>query len=238
MSGKWHLGLKPENGPSQRGFDRSFALLPGRTNHFGFEPQFENPMDFFVRIPVLCAEDGKRKVIEANKGNEYDTGFFSSEYYASNLINYFKERTVEQKEQPFFAFLPFSAPHWPLQCSKEDRERYRGVYDECNTLHLTAGKGSTATRSSWDGSCSAVQRCVKGRGRWSTCRRMDSFGKNKWELFDLSVDPGETNDLAGSRPHKLRELFQAWHQYVLETGTVWGEPVSARLHGETCPRTV
>jgi arylsulfatase A-like enzyme len=39
MSGKWHLGLKPENGLSARGFDRSFALLPGCTNHFGFEPQ-------------------------------------------------------------------------------------------------------------------------------------------------------------------------------------------------------
>lgn len=63
MSGKWHLGLKPENGPSARGFDKSFALLPGCTNHFGFEPQFEDPMNFFVRIPVLYAEDGKRKVM-------------------------------------------------------------------------------------------------------------------------------------------------------------------------------
>ena len=26
--------------------------------------------------------------------------------------------------------LPFSAPHWPLQCSKEDRDKYKDVYDD------------------------------------------------------------------------------------------------------------
>ena len=67
---------------------------------------------------------------DANKGNEYSSGFFSSEFYAENLVKYFQERTPEQKDQPFFAFLPFSAPHWPLQCSKADRERYKGVYDD------------------------------------------------------------------------------------------------------------
>lgn len=57
-------------------------------------------------------------------------GFFSSDFYTDNLIKYLKERTPENKEKPFFAYLPFSAPHWPLQCAKEDRERYRGMYDD------------------------------------------------------------------------------------------------------------
>lgn len=35
MSGKWHLGLKPEHRPQMRGFDKSFALLPGCANHYG-----------------------------------------------------------------------------------------------------------------------------------------------------------------------------------------------------------
>lgn len=38
MSGKWHLGLKAELAPHARGFERSFALLPGAANHYGFEP--------------------------------------------------------------------------------------------------------------------------------------------------------------------------------------------------------
>lgn len=65
MSGKWHLGFKMNNNPSQRGFDRSFALLPGATNHWGFEPQFQgnDKVDFIARIPVLYCEDGQKRVV-------------------------------------------------------------------------------------------------------------------------------------------------------------------------------
>lgn len=35
MSGKWHLGVQPEHHPIQRGFDKSFALLLGCSNHYG-----------------------------------------------------------------------------------------------------------------------------------------------------------------------------------------------------------
>lgn len=45
------------------------------------------------------------------------------------MIDYFKARTPEEAEKPFFAFLPFSAPHWPLQCLPEDRDKFKGVYD-------------------------------------------------------------------------------------------------------------
>jgi arylsulfatase A-like enzyme len=77
-----------------------------------------------------------------NKSNDYDEGFFSTEYYADNLIRYLRDRpqkgipkegeklNMEEEDEPFFAFLPFSAPHWPLQCDKTDRENYKGVYDE------------------------------------------------------------------------------------------------------------
>ncbi len=35
MAGKWHLGLTPEREPAARGFEHSFALLQGLSNHFG-----------------------------------------------------------------------------------------------------------------------------------------------------------------------------------------------------------
>ena len=41
MSGKWHLGLTPERSPYARGFERSFALLPGSANHFAYQPEGE-----------------------------------------------------------------------------------------------------------------------------------------------------------------------------------------------------
>jgi arylsulfatase A-like enzyme len=64
-----------------------------------------------------------------NTTNEYDQGFYSTDYYTKNLLRYFTERTEAERKQPFFAYLPFAAPHWPLQCSPADREKYIGVYD-------------------------------------------------------------------------------------------------------------
>lgn len=56
--------------------------------------------------------------------------FYSSESYTTKLLQYFDERDQIQKDKPFFAYLPFSAPHWPLQAPEEDCQDYRGVYDE------------------------------------------------------------------------------------------------------------
>lgn len=46
-----------------------------------------------------------------------------------------------------------------------------------------------------------------------------------WQLYDLSKDPGETNDLADSIPEKVKELLEVWEQYRAETGVVWGTPI-------------
>ena len=40
MAGKWHLGLKPDEIPHARGFERDFSFLVGGGSHFddGVEP--------------------------------------------------------------------------------------------------------------------------------------------------------------------------------------------------------
>ncbi|RSH95516.1 hypothetical protein EHS25_000608 [Saitozyma podzolica] len=138
ISGKWHLGLKPENNPASRGFDRSLALLPGCSNHYGYEPQFgPDYLSFFERIPPLYSRDGKKADIQPNTTHAVD-GFYSSDTYADNLLDYLQDwrqgagegHGSVTSDKPFFAYLPFSAPHWPLQCSKEDRDAYAGVYDD------------------------------------------------------------------------------------------------------------
>lgn len=59
MSGKWHLGLRTDQLPGARGFDRSFTLLPGCANHYGYEPQFqdEDMIRFFEMNGPLYTED-------------------------------------------------------------------------------------------------------------------------------------------------------------------------------------
>ena len=46
------------------------------------------------------------------------------------------------------------------------------------------------------------------------------LGPDKWQLFDLSKDPGETDDLSLVYPALLNELINYWSEYVAETGLV------------------
>ncbi|KAF9640848.1 putative arylsulfatase protein [Lasiodiplodia theobromae] len=127
MAGKWHLGMKKEHSPQARGFKRSFALLPGAANHYGYEPQYEDPINqpgpFFDSVTrALHIEDSEY-------AEQLPSDFYSSDYYATKLISYLSsERTADEKAQPFFAYLPFSAPHWPLQAPASVMAKYRGRY--------------------------------------------------------------------------------------------------------------
>lgn len=58
--------------------------------------------------------------------------FYSSTAFTDKLLQYFDERlnNEELSQKPFFAYLPYSAPHWPLQAPDEDIADYKGVYDE------------------------------------------------------------------------------------------------------------
>lgn len=58
--------------------------------------------------------------------------FYSTTSFTDRLLDYLAEHESDPtcSEQPFFAYLPFTAPHWPLQAPKETREKYKGRYDE------------------------------------------------------------------------------------------------------------
>ncbi|EXJ69786.1 uncharacterized protein A1O5_06857 [Cladophialophora psammophila CBS 110553] len=126
MSGKWHLGLRACQGPWERGFQKAFAMLPGCCNHYGWEPVQES---FPVGGRPVHAEEGKRVEIPPNK-TEDPEGFYSTNYYTNRLINFLETRSEVEASKPFFAFLPYTAPHWPLQCPKAQRDKYAGMYDD------------------------------------------------------------------------------------------------------------
>jgi arylsulfatase A-like enzyme len=114
MAGKWHLGNTIDRAPWARGFDRSFALLPAGASHYA-----NVPGDFLSAMSRYTEDDQFVTV---------DDDFYSSDFYADTLLRYFRERTDD--DQPFFAYLPFQAPHWPLQAPAETIAKYRGRYDD------------------------------------------------------------------------------------------------------------
>lgn len=115
MAGKWHLGLKPDEDPRARGFATSFALLQGASNHFGggVGPD-SNP-----HFTATYTQDGKVVGLPVD--------FYSSDYFTARMISQLDARP---KGKPFFAYLAFTAPHWPLQAPQRDIERYKGRYDK------------------------------------------------------------------------------------------------------------
>lgn len=138
MAGKWHLGITKEVSPSARGFTKVITTLPGAGNHFNHEPQlYDVPADKQPRGIGVLKGDGiwMREDRFINGGKDLPKDFYSSDFFTDELLSYLRGRTTAEREQPFFGYLAFTAPHWPLQAPKDVIAKYKGWYDCGPTAH-------------------------------------------------------------------------------------------------------
>ena len=105
-SGKWHIRFRPVAGA---GFDRSYCLLD--QNRF-FTPAAHMLDD--QKLPPVKPEDG----------------FYATTAIGEHARKFLREHAAGHAEQPFFFYLAFTAPHFPLHALKEDIERYRDRFSE------------------------------------------------------------------------------------------------------------
>ena len=118
MAGKWHLGHEPDQDPSRRGFDRVFTMLQGGTSHY------DDEWMMYANYTPTYREDGVRTHVPQ--------GFYSTEFYADQIVKYMSE---QEDDKPFFAYLAFTAPHDPLHVPDEWLNRNEGQYESgYNTL--------------------------------------------------------------------------------------------------------
>jgi arylsulfatase len=117
MSGKWHLGETVETAPVSRGFEKSFAMLAAADNHAAYRG-IRDPLTLFAHIP---------EYMEGDKPAELPPDFYSSDNFTTRLLDFLAERDAGR---PFFAYLPFSAPHFPLQAPPDIIAKYHGFYSE------------------------------------------------------------------------------------------------------------
>ena len=113
MTGKWHLG-KDDNNPASRGFEKSFAILNGAASHWA---------DQGAIIPGATT----RYVNNGHIVRELPDDFYSSDFYTNQLISYIDSAN---DDEPFFAYLSFTAPHNPLHVPKEYIAKYHGRFDQ------------------------------------------------------------------------------------------------------------
>ena len=114
MVGKWHLGEEEQELPGARGFDDTFVLVEGGGSHWADE-KWVTPT-----VPMHYRRNG-----EEVKSLPQD--FYSTKNYTDELIEWI-ERDKEN-DQPFFAYLSYTAPHDPLHAPEEYIDKYNGVYD-------------------------------------------------------------------------------------------------------------
>ncbi len=114
LSGKWHLGDRPQDLPSAHGFGRSFALdASGADNwsHRSYMPYYQSAPWF---------EDGRPA--------RYPDGRYSSTVIADRLLGWLEEDRAS--EAPFFAYVAFLAVHIPVQAPLELTQTYVRTYED------------------------------------------------------------------------------------------------------------
>lgn len=103
-SGKWHV----DGAPLQNGFDRSYLL--------GDHDRYFAPKDHH--------RDGARLPPVTPNGDYYATTAI-----ADHAIDHLREHAEQHRDRPFFAFVAFTAPHFPLQAPAADVAPYKGRYE-------------------------------------------------------------------------------------------------------------
>ena len=58
------------------------------------------------------------------------------------------------------------------------------------------------------------------KGDWKLRWQFKPFGTGGWELFDLSVDPGERSNLATQEPDKVVAMLELWDRYMKENNVI------------------
>jgi arylsulfatase A-like enzyme len=150
-SGKWHLNGAPK-AIANGGFDRSYLQHDGDRH---FSPR-QHELD-------------DRKLDPVRPGTDY----YDSRGIAQYAVDFLKEHAEQNRDVPFYCYLAFLSPHFPLQALPEDIARYRDRYLE-----------------GWD---------VVRKRRWERMRKM---GLVNCELSPLEPKELPSWNLAGEKLRK------------------------------------
>ncbi len=112
MAGKWHVGEFRPVWPVDRGFDRYYGLISGGMNYFN--------------IDLAKSKTTYRHF--AIDGQEYRppaAGFYTTDAFTDQALDMLRKHP---EDRPFFLYLAFNAPHWPLHAPDDVIAKYVGKY--------------------------------------------------------------------------------------------------------------
>jgi len=115
MSGKWHVAsslTKPtDTWPLQRGFDEFYGTIIGAGSFYD---------------PNTLTRGNENVEHEA----QADDAFFYTDAISDQAVRYVERHAAKHADKPFFAYVAYTAPHWPLHAHDEDIAKYKGRFDQ------------------------------------------------------------------------------------------------------------
>ena len=120
MTGKWHLGWRDEGCPTARGFQHFYGTRGYIDSYYTVVPRTEVYLNEKLVLPVT-----DKPVNHLHPDREWYTTDVLTDYAV-----HFIDEVREQDDKPFFLYLAYNAPHFPLHAKPEDVKKYRGKYRE------------------------------------------------------------------------------------------------------------
>jgi arylsulfatase A-like enzyme len=129
--GKWHLGDSPQFRPYAHGFDESLALMHGASMFLPENsPNVVNaksdidPIDKFLWASHPWG-------VRFNDGQPFQPPRYMTDYLTDEAI----KAMDANRQQPFFMYLAYNAPHTPLQSTKEDYDALAHIPDHATRVY-------------------------------------------------------------------------------------------------------
>jgi len=112
MFGKWHLGVAEGSRPGDHGFDEWFGFLAGC-------------VDYYSHIFYWGMAGGKTDPLHdlwQNGREVFENGRYLTELIAERAVEYV--RRAARSDRPFFLYVPFNAPHYPMHAPRKYLDRF------------------------------------------------------------------------------------------------------------------
>ena len=113
LSGKWHVSSSltqpTDSWPLQRGFDEFYGTIIGAGSFYD---------------PNTLTRGNDNVEHEARQ-----PGFFYTDAISDEAVGFLRNHEASHGDQPFFEYVAYTAPHWPLHAHDEDIAKYKGRFD-------------------------------------------------------------------------------------------------------------
>ncbi len=117
LAGKWHVGDEPEHWPMNYGFTHCFSNIKGAGSYFDGLP-YRNDQWKWGGNEIIYVEDEKQI--------EYPKGKYLTDLITDYALKYITE--AKEANKPFFLYLAYTAPHWPLHAPEDVIAKYENKF--------------------------------------------------------------------------------------------------------------